>query len=119
MPFVLLSILAVLVTLGILAAVTLFLALEWLGYRRQRQFRERGVTADAWIESVTLDEGMWAIAYRFQDRRMQEQVGLDFLDANRNDLPIEGSKIRIVYLPEQPWVSGLAQTWLGSRTAVR
>jgi hypothetical protein len=119
MPYVVLTVIGVLLILGLLGLGGLVLALEWLGHRRQRRFREHGITVDAWIESVSLDEGMWAIAYRFQDRRMQDQVGLDYLDANRNDLPAEGSKVRIVYLPEQPWVSGLAQTWLGSRTAVR
>jgi hypothetical protein len=119
MPYVVLSVLGAMLILGLLGATCIFVALEWVSRRRQRLFREQGLTVDAWIESVSLDEGMWAVAYRFHDRRMQEQVGLDYLDANRNDLPAEGSKVRIVYLPEQPWVSGLAQTWLGSRTAVR
>jgi len=119
MPYLLLVVVGGFLLLALLAFAALFLALEWLGQRRQRLFRQRGVTAEAWIESVTLDEGMWAITYRFHDRRMQEQVGLDYLDATRHDLPTEGSRIRIVYLPDQPWISGLAQTWLGSRTAVR
>ena len=119
MPYLLLVVLGGLLLFGLFTVAGLFLALEWLGQRRQRLFREQGVTAEAWIESVTLDEGMWAITYRFHDRRMQEQVGLDYLDASRHDLPTEGSRIRIVYLPDQPGISGLAQTWLGSRTAVR
>jgi hypothetical protein len=119
MPYVWLTLLGSLLVSGGLIALGLIVLIDWLGRARQRNFRQRGIVTDAWIDTVTLDDGMWAIAYRFQDRRLQEQVGLDYLDANRSDLPAEGSKIRIVYLPDQPSISGLAQTWLGSRTAVR
>ena len=115
----------VLIGLGVLAAaaavggVVFFAWLERAGRQRQELFQRRGVTAEGAVETAPLDEGMWAVTYRFYDRHGTEHAGIDFLDANRHEQPAEGSKVRVVYLPDQPWVSGLAGTWLQARASVK
>ncbi|NBO92171.1 MAG: hypothetical protein EBV06_07625 [Planctomycetia bacterium] len=107
--------------MAVLVAVVLILwmIIERAGRQRQSLFQQRGVITDATVESSSLDNGLWEIAYRFHDRHGMDQSGIDFMDAHRNQQPAEGSRIRVVYLPDQPWISGLAQTWLHARASVR
>lgn len=118
MPYVL-TVLAGLVVGVITTLVGVLIWLERMGRQRQFEFQQRGTTTEALVEGSVLDEGMWAVSYRFYDRHGVEQLGIDFLDANRHEPPAEGSKLRIVYLPDQPGISGLALLWLGHRTPVR
>src|SRR5688572_4549988 len=109
----------VVLLVALLAVVAFIFWLERAGRWRQEQLRQRGVTVEATVEGVTLDDGRWAVGYRFYDSTGQDQVGMDYLDANRHEQPAEGAKVRVVYLPDRPWVSGLAALWLGSRAPVR
>ncbi|MGL4555786.1 MAG: hypothetical protein ACRC33_31850 [Gemmataceae bacterium] len=114
----------VLIGLGVGAAAAaggvLFVAwLERAGRARQELFQRRGVTAEATVEGAVLDDGLWSVTYRFSDRHGNEHAAIDFLDANRHEQPSDGSKVRVVYLPDQPWVSGVASMWLQARASVR
>lgn len=79
---------------------------------RQEQFRHRGVSVDATVEHSALDDGLWEVQYRFLDASGREQFGVDYLQPGRHEQPMEGGKVRVVYLPDRPWVSGLASLWL-------
>jgi hypothetical protein len=118
MPYELLIVIGAVVAAALGCVVGLVVWVERAWRRRRDQFERRGVTADAAVEGASLDEGMWAVTYRFRDRRGQEHAGVDFLDAQRHEQPAEGGKVRVVYLPDQPSVSGLAATWLRPRARV-
>lgn len=104
---------------GLLGALVFSLWLDWRERWRQEQFRQRGVSVDATVEYSALDDGLWEVQYRFLDSSGREQMGLDYLMPGRHEQPQEGSKVRVVYLPESPWVSGLAVLWLEPRSPAR
>jgi hypothetical protein len=97
---------------GVLGGVFLIFWLDRHGRWRQEQLRLRGMQVDATVEHSAMDDGLWEVHYRFLDASGREHLGLDYLQPGRHEQPAEGGKVRVVYLPDAPWVSGLAALWL-------